>query len=154
MIYAGIGSVDTPLPILRRMMRLGALHALRGNTLRSGGAKGADTAFEKGCDRALGSKEIFYSQDSTAEALLMAEQFKTGWDNFGSYIQGLFARNCMIILGRDLKTPVDLVICWTPDGMPVGGTGHSIRVALSRGIPVINLGAPRVTKESLEFYHV
>jgi hypothetical protein len=48
------------------------------------------------------------------------------------------------ILGDDLKTPVDFVLCWTPDGAETstsystGGTGQAIRLAIANSIPVFN----------------
>jgi hypothetical protein len=46
----------------------------------------------------------------------------------------------MILLGKELLTPVSFVICWTPMGNEVGGTGQGIRVARSLGIKILNLG--------------
>ena len=48
--YTGIGSRSTPSHILDIMRNLGAHLASEGWTLRSGGAHGADTAFEVGVD--------------------------------------------------------------------------------------------------------
>ena len=57
------------------------------------------------------------------------------------------ARNVYQILGLDLNTPVDFVICWTPCGsqtdkqrsIKTGGTGLAISLADSLGIKVYNL---------------
>jgi predicted Rossmann fold nucleotide-binding protein DprA/Smf involved in DNA uptake len=57
--YSGIGSRRTPENIQELMVKLGHYLAGRGWVLRSGGAEGADTAFEKGCDQVHGRKEIF-----------------------------------------------------------------------------------------------
>lgn len=50
--YAGIGSRKTPPAELARMEAVGAILQRQGWTLRSGGADGADSAFERGADRA------------------------------------------------------------------------------------------------------
>ena len=50
MYYAGIGSRETPGLMLGAFARIGEFLAKKGYTLRSGGADGADTAFEVGCD--------------------------------------------------------------------------------------------------------
>ena len=43
--------------------------------------------------------------------------------------------------GADNRTPLaGLVIATTPNGKPVGGTGHTLRMADTLGIPAINLG--------------
>ncbi len=56
LLYAGVGSRLTPMPILGLMRKLGFRLAELGYTLRSGAADGADAAFEAGCDEAGGSK--------------------------------------------------------------------------------------------------
>lgn len=59
MIYAGIGSRKTPPEIIEIFERMGSWLAKKGHILRSGGAEGADSAFEKGCDKESGEKEIY-----------------------------------------------------------------------------------------------
>ena len=58
-IYTGVGSRETPVPILTVITTLAKVLAQRGWVLRSGGAHGADSAFETGCDQAGGRKEIY-----------------------------------------------------------------------------------------------
>ena len=55
--YAGIGSRSTPSSILSIMTILGKTLAQNGYILRSGGAEGADKAFEIGCNEVSGMKE-------------------------------------------------------------------------------------------------
>lgn len=146
--YAGIGSRETPDHVLDIMFKIGKSFASKGLLLRSGGAEGADIAFEKGCDMAKGQKEIFYptnnkgvivSEDVMQEAIILAGQVHPAWHRCSDYVQRLHARNCMQILGKDLKTPADFVVCWTKDGGPTGGTGQAIRLAMSKQIPIYNL---------------
>ena len=59
----------------------------------------------------------------------------------------MHSRNCHQILGYDLQSPVDAVICWTPDGAVVGGTATALKLSMKAGIPVFNLGVP--DKESV-----
>jgi hypothetical protein len=47
------------------------------------------------------------------------------------------------MLGSDLKSPVNMVVCWTPRGEATGGTGQAIRMARHYGIPVYNLYDPQ-----------
>jgi hypothetical protein len=54
--YAGIGSRQTPDHVLAAITAVAKVLAERGYILRSGGAEGADTAFEKGAGKAT---EIF-----------------------------------------------------------------------------------------------
>lgn len=46
--YTGVGSRETPSDIIELMEKIGLALAKQGWTLRSGGAKGADQAFERG----------------------------------------------------------------------------------------------------------
>jgi len=43
------------------------------------------------------------------------------------------------ILGADLRSPVEMVVCWTPGARGRGGTGSGICLARSREIPVHDL---------------
>jgi hypothetical protein len=53
----------------------------------------------------------------------------------------MHGRNAQIVLGDDLKTPVDFVVCWTPDGKLTGGTAMALRIAFDYDIPIFNLGS-------------
>lgn len=134
--YAGIGSRETPERVLNQMNAIAIMLQQDGWTLRSGGAVGADTAFERGAGV---RKEIFYARDADAAAMNLAEQYHPAWHRCSSYAQKLLARNGFQILGHDLKTPSRFVVCWTKDGGPSGGTGQAIRVAMAHDIPVFNL---------------
>lgn len=137
-IYSGIGSRKTPQEVLCAMFNIARMLAAEGWKLRSGGAKGADTAFEDGHGDYDG--EIYLSNHCTPEAMALAEQFHPAWHKCTEYVRKLHGRNAMIILGKDLATPSNKVICWTPNGKIVGGTGLGIRIAQAYDIPVYNLG--------------
>ena len=47
--YAGVGSRSTPMHIQKLFEEIAATLAQNGYVLRSGGAEGADVAFERGC---------------------------------------------------------------------------------------------------------
>ena len=144
MYYAGVGSRNTPKEILDVMTKLAEYLYKLGYTLRSGGASGADTAFEAG---AYDAKEIFYAKDCTVAAMAMAEQYHPAWNRCGYLAKQLHGRNSMQILGRNLNDPVDFVVCWTPDGclehatrdIVTGGTGTAISIASEHEIEVLNL---------------
>ena len=137
--YAGIGSRETPPNILRVMERLGKKLALEGWILRSGGARGADSAFHKGCLDVSGDAEIFIAQHTTPESLELATKYHPNWSACSDYAKRLHARNGMILLGKDLDTPVSAIICWTPRGKISGGTGQALRMAADYNIVVRNL---------------
>lgn len=134
--YAGIGSRETPGHILKKMKNIAKeLHTSK-YILRSGGAIGADTAFASG---AGDLKEIFKAKDATQEAIEYASQFHPAWDQCNDYARQLHGRNAMIILGRDLHTPVSVVYCYTKNGKDIGGTGLGMRIAWANNIKVYNL---------------
>lgn len=141
--YTGVGSRKTPQEILQQMTAIAFDLALKGYALRSGGAVGADKAFEKGANL----KEIYYAKDATKEAEEIAAYFHPVWDRLSLFAKKLHARNAFQVLGRDLKTPSDFLICWTPDGATThkersratGGTGTAISIADYFGVKVYNL---------------
>lgn len=154
MTYAGIGSRNTPEPVLALMQRCATRLEVLGYTLRSGGANGADSFFEAGCTH----KEIYLPwpgfngrqsefQAVCDKALTLAATIHPRWDRLGRAARNLMGRNCYQVLGRDLSNPVDFVLCWTPDGVEdeqsrtqaTGGTGQAIALASRHGIPVFNL---------------
>lgn len=140
MIYAGIGSRETPLEIMDTISFLASnLTTVFNATLRSGRAKGADTAFEIGARRWGGRMELFTDKDATPAMIDHASKYHPAWQKCSGYARRLHARNSAIILGADLNSPVDFVICWTKDGNATGGTGQGIRVAEAYNIPVFNL---------------
>ncbi len=145
MIYAGIGSRDTPSHIQEYMTLIAENLYEDGWTLRSGAARGADKSFEAG---AQDRKEIFtvdsYLSEKTYE---IAAAIHPAWDRCTPFIQKLLARNVLQVLGQNLDSPVDFVVCWTPDGCEsdetrskrTGGTGQAISLASIQDIPVYNL---------------
>ena len=144
-VYAGIGSRATP-ELIRRMMTQTARE--RANTgewlLRSGGARGADMAFEAGVVSSANPylREIFTSlSDIPGWAFAQARHFHPNWEAVeekGIYVMRLMARNSLIIFGRDGMSPVNEILCWTPGGAITGGTGQALRIAQHYKITVHN----------------
>lgn len=137
--YAGIGARATPQPVLERITRIGCFLAEQGWLLRSGGAIGADSAFAQLRPYRHIGDEIFRAIDCTQEAKEVASKYHPNWSACTEYVQKLHGRNAMILLGRDLQTPVEFVVCWTAGGKVVGGTGLGLRIADAYGIPIFNL---------------
>lgn len=147
--YAGIGSRSTPENECGVMIDLAGTLAEVGYTLRTGGAKGADEAFLMGAAlRAGGAWSLWLPWQGynghegtlpTAKAFEVARRFHPAWHMCGPGAQKMHARNANIVLGADLATPVEFVVCWTPRGEPVGGTGQALRIAAAYDIPVYNL---------------
>lgn len=155
MIYAGIGSRQTPRPILEFMTKVSYTFAIKGLTLRSGNARGADYAFYSGAMSGNGKMEIFlpapnfgvvkgqpsdiFISDIPQKAFTIAEKFHPNWNALTEFGKRLMARNVLQVYGLDLQSPVDFIICYTSDGEASGGTGQAIRIAMSEGIEVFNI---------------
>ena len=154
-MYAGIGSRKTPPEVLLIMLDIAGELEDHGFTLYSGAAPGADRAFSDGCTNKI---EFIpwkgFNDCSTGivtisnEAMELASILHPAWDKLSQGAKKLMARNCHQILGIDLKSPVNFVLCWTPDGTETktgyktGGTGQAIRLAIQQNIPVINMFNP------------
>lgn len=145
--YAGIGSRSTPVVVRNDMTLIATGLEGIGFTLRSGAAEGADSAFEAGVENA---KEIFIPwprfnkhpsllHSPSSEAIKMAATYHPAWNRCSHGAKLLHARNMHQMLGADLKTAVEFVICYTSDGKDSGGTGQALRVARKLEIPVYNL---------------
>lgn len=144
MMYAGIGARKTPPEIIHQMRHLGNLFGGLGIGLQSGGAIGADKAFEFGCNAVGGRKRIFTTDQTLGKSTWfeLAKIHHPAWDRCSDYAQRLHARNCPIVMGEDLRNPVDFVVCWTPNGAITGGTGQALRIADFYKIPIYNLFYP------------
>lgn len=161
-IYAGIGARATPGEILQLMTQLARKMEEDGWRLRSGGARGADSAFEDGvaipANRAIYLPGRFFNGrvagpggyiDSTRlpgwpQALETVRKYHPAPERLSPFAQNLMARNAMQVLGPNMDRPADLVVAWTPGGVVTGGTGQALRMAGDYGIPVRNLGNPEV----------
>ena len=148
--YAGIGSRKTPPAILDMMADIALALRDKGFILRSGGANGADTAFTRLLNRK--DTQIFLpwtgfndcSSDfvgASDKAMSIAESIHPAWDKCSQGAKKLHGRNVHQVLGVDIdpSTYSRFVICWTPNGLDVGGTATAIKLARSVGIPVFNL---------------
>lgn len=168
--YAGIGSRETPDHILATMQVLGKEFAELGLTLRSGGASGADLAFEVGANQVPNAqKEIYlpwkgFNQNPSPlftipdGALEIAKAHHPAWHACSHAARKLHARNVLQILGQNLDAPVKFVVCWTPDGAETrttsktGGTGQAIRIANIYQVPVFNLNNDEMRFEELMYF--
>ena len=162
-VYTGIGSRQTPAHITPLLSQIAEHLATKGYTLRSGGAAGADSAFEAGCDRANGKKEIFlpwkgFNQNASpffldfhlqspqaTKAVAIATQFhplKQGLLSAKPAVLKLMARNSQQVLGHNVCTTSksSFVICWTPNGELTGGTRQALVIAQYYSVPIFNLG--------------
>lgn len=153
MIFTGIGSRETPTGVLGLMNKIGYQLGELGWTLRSGGADGADTAFEAGFVIASDRMEIYIPWPNfngsksdlhhTPAAFDIAARCHPNWNHCDDSARRLRACNVCQVLGQDLNTPSNLVIAWTPEGKVVGGAATALRIAALHHIAIINLGSDR-----------
>jgi hypothetical protein len=136
--YAGIGSRETPTDVLKVMTIFARYAYTSKRLLVTGGAKGADSAFMAGVTDPNGMK-VYRAEDATKGAIALASKYHPNWAACSEYVKKLHGRNMMILLGHDLSTPVNYVVCWTPNGAIVGGTGQALRAANEHNISVYNL---------------
>ena len=147
-VYTGVGSRETPEDIIRTMVKIGKWMGNSGVLLRSGGADGADSAFERGCDAVSGRKEIFYSSNNRGtvvegvywkEAEKIASEVHPAWDRCNGWARKLHTRNVFQVMGKDLNSYSDILVCWTKKGGYTGGTATAMRVADVCGVRIFNL---------------
>jgi hypothetical protein len=154
MYYTGIGSRSTPATVLALMTAFARRLAQLDWILRSGGAPGADTAFENGAggraeifvpwrsfERALPSYHVL-SAEMLERALLLASVAHPAWGRCSQGERLLHARNIPQVWGADLNSPSEFVLCWAPEsavGKVSGGTNTAVVIGRQAGIPVFNL---------------
>lgn len=159
--YTGIGARDIPESYGRRLADICGLLSENGWGLRSGAADGSDTWAEEGHMRPKYKlnkfKEIYLPYKGfnghtselyldnlkkvrVREAEIIASKMRrTRPVRERETVKQLFTRNVFQVLGQDLKTPSEFVVCYTKDGTDRGGTGANIRLAKAWNIPVFNL---------------
>lgn len=175
--WTGVGSRSTPEHILKIMRAVAHKLAVKGYTLRSGGADGADIAFEYGSDDVNGSKEIYISWDNPKsthgriyyhnnrdvfkldlspkkeDAMILASEIHPAWDRCSQAAQKLHARNMFQVLGYRLDKPSSFLICYAiPQGDSVkGGTRTAFECARRHGIPVFNMYEKDVQERFIKY---
>jgi hypothetical protein len=142
MRYAGIGSRQTPADVLGLMKQAAAYLESLGYTLTSGGAQGADLAFESGVKQ---QKEIYLPTGTvTDNAIKVAHEIhpnlagamaasknkkikekiqqgatqveaEAAGEQSALFVEKLMARNTYQIFGQDLNNPVDFVLFWAEE---------------------------------------
>lgn len=152
--YAGIGSRNTPPDLLIKMSKIANALANDNYVLHSGGAGGADSAFElwatakkiylpwSGFNGKYIDNKTYFVPESTNYATELVMDYHPHPDKLSPAAFKLMIRNCYQVLGDDLNSPVNMVICWTTDGKASGGTGQALRIAEAYAIPIYNLFWP------------
>ena len=164
--YAGIGSRETPVNIMTKMSIIAKILEEKQYVLRSGGANGADTAFEMGVNswtkkdiylpypefngRSTKQKSYIYIPfgDEDFDAAYESLKVHPSKGKMGATAKNMMLRNYFQIYGIRNQPKSDFVICWTSDAAngttvktsyDTGGSGQAIRLAALENIPVYNL---------------
>jgi len=157
--YTGVGSRRAPPEMVNFATSLATVLSTWGLRVRSGGADGMDTGFERGDPWAEvfvpwnGYNGRWMPQNQVGVPLRaydIAKSTHPAWNALSSGARKLHARNVQQVLGFDLNNPSKFLICWTPDGCETeaertretGGTATAIIVAARHSIPVFNLAKP------------
>jgi hypothetical protein len=152
--YAGIGSRETPPSVLQYMTQIAARLEDRGYVLRSGGARGADSAFEAGV-RLIANKRIYVPwagfNGRRGENVIecgtdpsmrrIAALTHPAWWRCSDAARKMHTRNVAQVLGCPPEDNADseFVVCWTPRALRSGGTGQALRIAQRHRVQVFDL---------------
>lgn len=145
--FTGVGSRETPKEMCETISKIAVKLEQMGYTVRSGEADSADKAFgEK-----VKNKEIFIPWKSFGEGIVPIEtefahsllkEIHPAYDKLTQGALKLHLRNVNQVLGEDLNTPSDFLICWAKtdkNGIPTGGTRTAWMIAKKYNIPCFNL---------------
>lgn len=151
-IYAGVGSRETPDDVGTVMTGIAERAAEDGWLLRSGGATGADTFFERGASRDMAEIYLAKRRSGHPHGIVahtelhnrLVEKFHPAPRALSPFAYELMSRNGCQVFGRDFTRPVSVLCCWTEGGRGEGGTGQAVRLANAAGIPVLDLGDPNL----------
>lgn len=141
MNYTGVGSRETPEEVLELMQAIAYKLAGRGYTLRSGGADGADKAFQDGwwdnyqdtpSERGRSKAEIYIAWSGfnglkpgmygdsiiipsgvlSDKAFDIAATIHPAWDKCSQGAKSLHSRNVFQVLGKNLDSPSKFLIAY------------------------------------------
>ena len=153
--YAGIGNPKAPPNIVAQCKELGHYLSEREFTLRTGGGK---TEVEEAFEDTTENKELFlpWKKFNDKESKIchydqsvadIAKRLQPGYEGLEFWRQSFFNRTVGLMLGKNGKSPVRLLICWSQDGVEhakdrtssTGFIGIAISAAGLLRIPVFNL---------------
>lgn len=157
--YSGVGSRETPLFVCRAMTAIARFLEQEGYILRSGGADGADLAFESGVVE-VAMKNIYlpdkgFNKNPSPlfhvgeDAIRLASTIHPAWDRCKPFARRLHARNCYQVLGLELNEASDFLLCWTENAEKRGGTRTAIVLAENNNVPVLNFGKYDTSKKCI-----
>lgn len=146
-----VGTRSPPNDISHLANTIGSILSNNGCINRTGGAIGMDSDFAKLYNISLienyrhksdqiGCINVF-ELDNIDIAIELISQIVPHYDFLSEEDKQLHIRNCYQVLGKDLKTPSDVLICYCKviGGKPIGGTATAITLARKHNIKIYNL---------------
>jgi hypothetical protein len=186
--FAGIGNREGVSELhLHHLMSISEKLVTQGGTLRSGNATGCDFYCQSGAHHAIqggvalptqleiylpeegfnmkrvgllnGTYLVTDGVEKQKEAEEYVKMVHPHPERLYGFSKKAHTRNIFQILGQDLETPVDFVICYTRDGaqtsadtsIKTGGTATAINLASEFSIPVFNSRRPEMMEEFRDF---
>lgn len=146
MTYAGVGSRTLPADIEAEIRSMAKELDGEGFTVNTGEVRGTDKAFRDSHSK----KNIFKKEDATDITRQIAMEVHPRPEALDRNGLDLMARNTFQVFGADLRSLVDFVLAYDPEGWEgtnglrpeKGGTNQAIDLATRKGIPVINIANP------------
>ncbi len=162
--YAGIGARATPKDICEIMTQCAAKLEKQGFWLRSGGAEGADIAFQRGVKEKAEihlpwkNFNLSYQQEHPNHIYKVIREndiaareslkFHPDCGKLKRAVELLMMRNFYQIQGEPNSS---FIICWTASGEAERGTGQALRIAAHYEIPIFNLAREKDLKRIVDF---
>jgi hypothetical protein len=154
--YTGIGSRTIPLILSNLFTNLSSYLESHNFILRSGGAGGTDLSFESGIKdknncRIYLPRKLFNKNESQlylgninpkleSDARDIARSIHPNPYALRGFSLLAHTRNAFQVLGDDLNSPSDFLVCYTENGESKGGSRTAIELAKKNNIPVFNFG--------------
>jgi len=125
---------------------------------RVGGKKQIFLSWKGMNDRQANGRDVFcfdYSKDCPEVEIAKSYYHRTPampdgdrkrWAALGRGGKAHMSRNTNQVFGPNVgvSPQTSLIFCWTDRGMVKGGTGQALRVAEDKGIPIVNMGDPKL----------
>lgn len=152
--YAALSNKNAPEEVVETMRRL--VHKLNdeGYTLRTAGNEGPEESLEAQTEqkevhipwKGFNNRESRFNRNDN-NAIEIVQAFHPTFASLKPAVQAIIARSAHVILGKDLRSPVRFLVCWSEDGLEnakdrsikSGYMGMPVAVANSLSIPVFNL---------------
>lgn len=154
----GVGSRNTPQWALDEITSISKALRSDNYVVRSGGAKGADRAFQdafgdnteiylpwdnfNGLNSYDGTHINASKLDNFEKAKYIASMHCKHWDRLKDSHKVLHGRNAYQVLGFNLDSPSMVLICYAETvsvSHVKGGTNTAVQIALSHNVPVFNI---------------